>query len=284
MEIIVKSKTELKQEADNLIAEVNKMVLEDGSAGDIAKKLEAVSNTLGDYATVVKHEAYCALRDADNTMEATIRQMTYDVLVVHEDKSGERAQYELETRAKYVDLLDLQKFCEKNIGHDRNWFLMVDKFAMQMAMRIATEIGADPKFVERRYKIDPKALGINLSDETKADPTSNTQLLKTLQKVMDSMLYLPKTTGKGKAKAEVNAYKATSHDVAWFILTLTKASNKKAHSLSYANIKTIRQMLMRMMNKIVTSSTYGLDFKALKDGEADNAIDVTPDITETEAA
>lgn len=82
------------------------------------------------------------------------------------------------------------------------------------------------------------------------NPTSKTNLLKTLQTVITAMLG--------------EQYKATSHDVN-FLMSVYSKKNRKALTVTCANHRYFRNYLAEVCHRIVTGKTYELDFKTKKD-------------------
>ncbi len=83
------------------------------------------------------------------------------------------------------------------------------------------------------------------------NPTSKTNLLKTLQTVITAMLG--------------EQYKATSHDVDFLMSVYSKKNRGKALTVTCANHRYFRNYLAEVCHRIATGKTYELDFKTKKD-------------------
>lgn len=127
-------------------------------------------------------------------------------------------RYEIDRRELRLDIKDLEDFCSKNIGADKDWYYKVVKFGYLMALRNAANFGKLKKTLEDNYFVADEVKAIDLG----GTPTSNTQMLRLLQSVFDGILF--EDNGKG-----LNKYKVRSDDVAyldsiWF--SKGKASNE----------------------------------------------------------
>ena len=266
---IAKTSAEIKLDAETILRDLNIALNEDAPFSDITAKRDELRKTIALFNKQARLETFKLLRAKANPMMAAIEEMVYATMTLKEDKdkdSGLTIAYRLEAGQAYIDLLDFEKFCDgKQIASNTAWKYMIEKLNFRLALRIAKEIGDDPRIVEKRYHITSEAMGIDLAD----NPTSNTKLLKALQGIVDAILY---EDNDGK-----NKYRATSHDVQFLLNTLTGAG-KEAHGVRYANVSTARNLVMRIMNRIITDSTYRLEYKSKLDaakeaenGEADKA-------------
>jgi len=107
-------------------------------------------------------------------------------------------------------------------------------------------LGIDPKEIHDSYAMSEIARDFDMGK----NPTSNTNLLRTLQMVITSML------GDG--------YKATSHDVA-FLVSVYSKKNRRALTVSVANHKNFRNYIAEICHRIVTNKRYDVDYKKKKE-------------------
>lgn len=260
-EAIVKTSSELHIEASEAARALNTAILDD-SFSEISAKQEELKRIIGNHNKAAMNEDFAILRSREKPMLEAIEKLVVNTIAVSENVNTETkiTTYDLKPATAYIDLLAFEKFCEgKTIAANTGWKYMIEKLNYLCALRVAKEIGDDVRTVEKRYHISPEAFKIDMGKT----PTSNTQLLKQLQTIVDAVIF--KDAGDGK-----NAYKATSHDVAWLVNTLTKAG-KTAHGLTYANASTTRGLVTRILNRIVTDSNYKLEYKTKKEAEAEEA-------------
>jgi len=85
-------------------------------------------------------------------------------------------------------------------------------------------------------------------------PTSKTNMLKTLQAVIDAML------GEGK-------FKATSHDVA-YLLSVYSRKNRAALTVTCANHRYFRNYIAEVCHRCATGKSYEIDHCTKKDNGA----------------
>lgn len=257
---ITKTSAELKLDAEAVQLSLNTALNED-SYSDITKKRDELKKKVGEYNQKTKLENFAILRSAEKPMLAAIEKLTYGTMTIKEEKdkeSGITIKYKLEAGSAYIDLLEFESFCEgKTIAANTAWKYKLEKYNYIMALRIAKDIGDDYKVVEKRYHISQEAMNIDKDNK----PISNTQMLKGLQAIIDAIIY--------EDKNGTNCYKATSHDVAFLINTLTTAG-KTAHGVRYANASTTRNLIARMLNRIVEDGSYKLEYMTKKDAESES--------------
>ncbi len=252
---ITKTSAELRIEAAELTRQLNTAILEDSYTA--AKTAEdALKDVISDHNTQAMREDFAVLRSRKSPMLEAIEKLEVDTIALDrkEDKETGIVTYDLKPSKAYIDLLSFEEFCGGGIAHNPAWKHKIEKYNYLCALRVAKEIGDDVKTVAKRYAITPEAMGIDMGKT----PTSNTQMLKGLQDIMDAVIY---EDADGK-----NKYRVTSHDVAWLVNTLTKAG-KTAQGLAYANTKTTRGLITRIMNRIVLDGSYTLEYTTKRDAE-----------------
>lgn len=255
--INTKSSLELKLDAEAVQLSLNTALNED-SFSDITRKRDELKKAVGNYNEKAKLENFVLLRDSVNPMLSAIEKLTYGTMSIREEKdkdTGIIIRYILEASTSYIDLLEFEKFCEgKKIATSTAWKYMLEKFNFVLALRIAKDLGIDYKTVEKRYSISQEAYSIDKDNK----PISNTKMLSQLQAIVDAIIY---KDADGK-----NAYKVTSHDVAFLLNTLTSIGKTK-HGVRYANASTTRNLIARMLNKIIEDEGYNLEYVTKKDAE-----------------
>ena len=101
------------------------------------------------------------------------------------------------------------------------------------------------KEIDSSYAMSEIARAIDMGKT----PTSNTNLLKTLQRIVTAMIG--------------PEYKATSHDVN-FLMSVYSRKSRKALTVACANHKYLRQYMMEVCNHIVTKTPYSVDYRKQK--------------------
>lgn len=121
----------------------------------------------------------------------------------------------------------------------------MEKFNFLLTAQKAIDLGIDPKEINDSYAMSDLSKQIDMGKT----PTSKTNILKTLTKVVQAMIG--------------EEYKPTSHDVN-FLMSVYSKKSRKALTVTCANHKYLRGYLMEICNRIVTGGVYGLEYKAVK--------------------
>ncbi len=159
----------------------------------------------------------------------------------------------VEDRTKQIDLV---KLC-KSLGISHVWEYKVEKFGNLLCMRAAKELGwsdAQIKQIERLYYCN----ALSRKEDMGTVPTSNNQIVKLLQQVIDAVLPLDPETGKSK-------YRCNSHDVAYLLMAYTKRNGKKKLTIEVAKNSFVHRLVMDVMHRIVTGATYDLKYQMCKE-------------------
>lgn len=235
-------------------------------AADIEKLNAETSELEKEYARAAHHAAALELLNNDAPMLAAAMALTFET-VKHKDKEDENGvkSRELVTAERPLDFAALESFFverEKKFGTESTWAYKVVAFNRLLCMRTAQSIGADVKTVAEKFATPTQARDINLGKT----PTSNTQLLKQLQMIIDSMLYVEGEKG--------NIYKANSHDVG-YLLSLYAKKGRGVLSVAAARPKYLEKLIAEILHRIVTEKSYNIEFKEKKE-RASGKIDPKP--------
>lgn len=258
-----KTKEQLRTEAEELCVKYNEAVFDTETSGkviyDIAEKLE---QTVNEYTATVRNECFNRILDTEDPMLTAIRELTFETIKVvdesvGEDKTDKTKVRKIVTVNKPIDLLRLHTYrAGKGIGKDPNWNGYLEQLNRYMTARAAKRILKSKehltdvlKQINSSYKMSEIAKSIELGK----DPTSNTQILKTLQTVVNAMIG--------------EEFKATSHDVN-FMTDLYMGKGRTALSAVCANHNHFRRYIMGICHSIVTGEDYELVFKTM--GEKKN--------------
>ena len=246
------AKNENAAKMAKLKIEVEKLVIAYNEAYQNAKFNEAIeidatlTEKVNEYTSVARTEAFEDCKATDDPMLEAIKRLTFTTIAI-KDKKDEETDVpvrELIDREKTIDLLKLDNFC-KGIGKDKNWDDIIQKFNFLMTYQVATDLGLDPKEVSDSYAMSEIARQVEFGKT----PTSNTNMLKTLQAIVNAMIG--------------DEYKATSHDVKFLYYTYARRG-RKALTVACANHKNMREIAMQICNRIVEGKTYSVDYKKIK--------------------
>ena len=161
---------------------------------------------------------------------------------------------ELEMTDEVINLPELEKASKKRpLAYDPSWIFRIEAFTRNMAARATEDIGGDMKKFHDCYKICEKAKGCDVG----ATPTSNTQMLKQLQIIIDGILF--EDNGKGE-----NVYKAIKKDVMYILYTMCKRSGKNRLTVSMPRPTTMCKLVTEVLHRIVTNSGYTADYEMIK--------------------
>lgn len=239
---------------------------ENTKAADLEKLDNETSELEKEYARAAFHAAALELLDSDAPMLAAVTALNFEILKHKdaEDENGIKSR-KLVTAERPLDFVSLESFFAergKKFGAESAWVYKVAAFNRLLCMRTAESIGADVKTVAEKFATPTQARDINLGKT----PTSNTQLLKQLQIIIDSMLYVEGEKG--------NIYKANSHDVG-YLLSLYAKKGRGVLSVAAARPKYLEKLIAEILHRIVTEKSYNIEFKEKKE-RASGKIDPKP--------
>lgn len=236
----------LRSEAEALVKEYNEAIqtgkFEEGSKAD-AKLTEKVN----EYTATVRDMCFEDCKNTANPMLTAVTTLSYVTIGTKDEQKGDDKVpvRSIVDKERPIDLFKLDKYCG-GIGADKNWLHIAQKMNLLLTAQKATDLGLDPKAVHDSYAMSEIAREFDMGK----NPTSKTNLLRTLQKVITAML------GEG--------YKATSHDVN-FLLSVYSKKNRKALTVTCANHRYFRNYMAEICHRIVTGKAYELDYKTKKD-------------------
>lgn len=252
-----KTLAELRTEAENQIIVWNTAMFE--NKFDIANKANtAIEDAEKDYLAQAQLAVFEALKETENPMLSAIVKFDFPVIrhVDKKDKESGITTRELIVKDRQIDIMRLDDYCKRfrsSIASDKDWHFMVQRFNQLMCLRSAKELKIDPKKICDSYFMAEKAKEIDMGKT----PDSNTAILKALQACIDAILFVDDGNGK-------NLYKATSHDVAFLLMTYTR-KGKTALSVATANHGTMRNLVACILNRIATDKSYTLEYKEAKE-------------------
>lgn len=233
---------QLRAETEEMVKKYNELY--QASKYDEAKKLDAeITEKVNEYTGVVRNMCFATCKASGDPMLAAVKMLSFMTIGVKDEEIGDdkvpvRSVIDKE---RQIDLLKLDKFCG-GIGHDKNWSHIAMKLNFLLTVQKCSDLGIDPKSINDSYAMSEIARQYDMGK----NPTSKTNLLKSLQTVITAML------GDG--------YKATSHDVN-FLLSIYSRKNRKALTVTCANHRYMRNYLAEICHRIVTGKSYQIDYK-----------------------
>lgn len=247
---IVKTALELRNELEHNIAVLNEKIVLNASNDEITDAVNAANEVCEDLNEALKLEKYAALRASENPMRDAILALTFPKVTVKrkEDRKTKAVSYVVIDGFKYIDLAAFEDFCGKGIGNAPGWRYKSMDLARFLAARKTKELGGDWKDTAEHFKMDKRVEKTQI-----ADPTSNTQLTKRLQEMVDAIIYVANDK-------DLNLYKCKSEDIAFIMSTLFK-QGKKTLSVAAPQWNTIVNRVMQVINHLMTGNPYELIFK-----------------------
>jgi hypothetical protein len=230
---------QLRSETEALVKDYNDAI-QNGKFEDASKADKAMTEKINEYTATVRDMCFEDCKNTDNPMLTAVTTLSFVTIGVKDEQKGDdkvpvRAIVDKE---RQIDLLKLHKYCG-SIGANENWSSIAQKMNFLLTAQKAVAVNDSYAMSEIAREFD---MGKN--------PTSKTNLLKTLQTVITAMLG--------------EQYKATSHDVN-FLMSVYSKKNRKALTVTCANHRYFRNYLAEVCHRIVTGKTYELDFKTKKD-------------------
>ncbi len=245
-EMALAKMTELRALAEAKCVEYNSAMLT-AEFANAAKVEEEINDAVNEYTNIARTLAFDECAAAADPMFEACRRLVYQTIKTRDEKieDSKLTTRVIEESAKVIDLAKLHKYVSGGIGHDTDWIYAIEKLNMLITADRATALGLDPAEVHASYQMRQISKEYDLGK----NPASKTNLLKTLNKVIEMML------GEG--------FKATSHDVNYLLFIYSK-KNRKALTVSCANHKNFRQYIMEICFKLINGFAYELDYKRAK--------------------
>ena len=237
---------QLKSEVGEIVKTYNDAI-QNGRFEESTKADTAMTEKINEYTATVRDMCFEDCKATDDPMLAAVRTLSYVTIGVKDEKKGDD-KVPVRTvvdKERAIDLLKLDKYCG-GIGHDKEWMHVAQKMNFLLTCQKARDLGLDPQKVNDSYAMSEIARQFEMGK----NPTSKTNLLKTLQMVVTAMV------GDG--------HKATSHDVN-FLLSVYSKKNRKALTVSCANHRNFRGYVMEVCHRIVTGKSYELEYKTKRE-------------------
>lgn len=193
----------------------------------------------------------------DNPLVEIIRAYSYKTLGHQEERNKDDNNRVVAVKPiEKTRQIDLLKFCDR-AKLDTSWSLTASKFNQLMCLRAAQELGADVKKIAKSYAMQQKVREIEMGKT----PTSNTQVCKLLQRVIDEML--PNEDDEGKP-----IYKCNNYDVRYLDDLYGKKSSKAMLTVKVSNDAFFRRILVDIAYRLITNGKYDVDgYKTIKESK-----------------
>lgn len=130
------------------------------------------------------------------------------------------------------------------------WPYMTEKFCKLMNAKATADVGGDTAKFAQFYKIQPKAQDCDMG----AMPTSNTQVTKQLQRIVDAILF------EGNDK-EQNIYKVEGRDVKFIEYVMIREG--KTAGIVCCRPQTMIKLITKALHRIVNNGTYDVEYKTI---------------------
>lgn len=226
------------------------------SKNDLTKYNEAktkLDTSVKEYNELLAYDVYDVLLKTDSPIVEAVKKYEYEGFKVKEIRKTETRKVtnvEIEKKMRQIDLL---KFCEY-AKFDTMWEIDCQGFNQLLTLRCGKNLGlSDTELdkIAKSYYMSKVVSDLKLGKT----PTSNSQVCKMLQKIIDRIL---PTDADGKS-----IYKCNSHDVAYLDACYAKRG-KASLSVAMAKHDFLRRLVTDIMHRIVCGKMYTVEYKATK--------------------
>lgn len=246
---------QLKADAENLAEKYNDL-LQKGKLVDAKKVDDEMAEKINEYTATVRTIAFDKCLAAADPMLAAVTMLAYETIKAKDDLP-EGASIPIRSiidAEKTVDLLKLSKYAKQNgktIGADQNWVYAMQKLNFALTAQKCRDLGISTAEVNDSYAMADLAREFNMGK----NPASNTQLLKSLRKVIGMML------------GTEFASKVNSHDVN-FLTSIYAKKTRKALVVSCANHKNFCSYIAEISHRVAVGASYGVEYKKTRQNGA----------------
>ena len=237
---------EIRTIAEQLCAEINTFILTK-EAAKVPAAVENAEDVCKYYNKVNRLRLYQAAGTGANAMVYLVKAGYYPVLKLKQDKDTKL--YSIEDDTRDIDLTDAYSNIEP-LGADPVWIGTAQKLNSYLTVEAARRVNAEIDMTN--YHLSRIAKAIELGET----PTSNTNMLHTLQTIITQML--------GESDEEHN-YKATSHDVNYLLDVYATRDKKIRGAVKCPSHKEFITSLADVCYRIVTGRKgYAITSKNFK--------------------
>lgn len=226
------------------IAEINDICTKATNA-ELEEKFVELKNMETGYRAIREKEIFNSLEDVHSALV-----MHHFETIYHKTIKEEGRLVRVEEDHRNV-VIDLRKFCEHK-GFSTGWFFELQALNKRLTLKVAADLGVsarDLKSIDSSYAMDKLAAQIALGET----PTSDTQCIKHLQKVLDDL-----SVGEGRVN---------KHDLAYIMLCYAKKNNKTALRVVCSKHSILQGLLTDVFHRVAIGGAYGVDYKAIVEPE-----------------
>lgn len=238
----------------------------------ITKKMDDLQ---AEYAKLAKQEFLDISKGVESPLKDALTRLTYKVVVYKDnaDKETQTVTRVITDKVKQISLAECFS-AFPSAFRSPQWKYYVEKFNQLLCLNVADEIGAtttEKELIRNKFAMQQASRELDLGKP------SNTMLLKTLQRVIDQIYYEEeefKSESKSGTKTEIrNRIRVTSHDIKFLQHAYTKLG-REVKRISTLNSGKLANVLAQVLNKLITETAYGVDFKQAKDVPAAGEVKV----------
>lgn len=248
---IVEKKQEMaiiKSSIEEKIKAYNEALL-DNKPFDVVSKIDTdIKDGIKEYTTLARDVCFDEIAMAENPMVEAAKRLNFETIAVKDEKKTEDKIFVrvLTVKDKKINLLELNKYISGGIGNDKSWNLMIEKFNLMLTIKRAIDLGIkDITTINDSFFISRAAKDIEMGK----NPVSNTNMLKTLTKVIQAMMG--------------EEYKPLTHDVN-FLNSVYSKKSKKDLTITCANTRHFVNYILEVCHRIVTNGHYDVEYKKAK--------------------
>ena len=252
--MMTKEMQELRSNHTSMLVNLTK-AYEDNDAALQASILNQLSENEKEYAKQAQLAVFAECKASENPMYEFLCRRTYDTIshTIKTTETGVPVSAESSTKNKDLDLEKFTKYMEMSAL----WVYKVEKLNQMLCLDAAASLG---------YSKDDLAklkLSYALSKEAKGEKlcgVSNTALTKTLQVIVDAILY--EDNGNGS-----NKYKVCSPDAAYLRKTYTRRAASGVVKVAKTNF--VIRIITDVLHKLAINGHYSVDgYKVVKENDA----------------
>ena len=146
-----------------------------------------LTDTVNEYTATVRDMCFEDCKNTENPMLTAVTTLMFVTIGVKDEQKGDDKVpvRSIVDKERQIDLLKLHKYCG-SIGANENWSHIAQKMNFLLTAQKCVDLGVDPKSVNDSYSMSEIAREFDMGK----NPTSKTNLLKTLQTVITAPRWL----------------------------------------------------------------------------------------------
>jgi len=252
---MTKTLMELRAEAEASVAELNKAILSDSHKA-IKDANAKASATISEYNMLVQNEEFSVILGYEDPMLEALTRLTLPCIKtttrVEKDTGYEHA--EIQEDKAVINLVALEEASEVPLFPNGQWRYWLASLTYRLAARAYQDSGGDAKDFSNTFKMSEGAKGVDLG----ATPTSNAQIVKQLQAIVDAIYFVDNGENVG-----LNQYKVLTKDVK-YMLYIMCSRGRKTLSVSLPKTSTMLRLVTEVLHRIVTDADYTAEYDMIE--------------------